>query len=289
MKLDLSAQSWTLVGWVPFTWTWLASSGQDITSPTADLRKHQCTPEIPTQIPGSVQDDLLRAGLLPDWNAGLNAPLCEWVEHRHWEYRCALEVPAEWTGQRIILRAEALDYVGHILVDGKVVASFEGMLMPHEFDLTQALKPGARQHLSILFEEAPHEQGQIGYTSRSHFFKSRYAYGWDWCPRMVPLGIWDKLTRLALLLLFVAVLLLVAVWYLPLIKQNERYRRNILQLDTRIQRALDEGKQLKASYEALRHDPKAVERLARERLGYARTGETLIRFEAPLTNALPRQ
>jgi len=105
----------------------------------------------------------------------------------------------------------------------------------------------------------------------------------------VDLGIWDKLTRLALLLLFVAVLLLVAVWYLPLIKQNERYRRNILQLDTRIQRALDEGKQLKASYEALRHDPKAVERVARERLGYARTGETVIRFEAPLTNALPRQ
>ena len=194
MELDLSNQSWTLVGWLPFTWAWLATSGQDITSPTADFRKHQCTPEIPAQIPGSVQDDLLRAGLIPDWNVGLNALLCEWVEHRHWEYRCALEVPAEWAGQRIILRAEGLDYAGHVLVDGKALSSFEGMLMPHEFDLTQALKPGERQHLSILFEEAPHEQGQIGYTSHSHFFKSRYAYGWDWCPRMVPLGIWDKLT-----------------------------------------------------------------------------------------------
>ena len=100
-------------------------------------------------------------------------------------------------------------------------------------------------------------------------------------------GLWDKLTRVALFLLFVALLLLVAVWYLPLIKQNERLRRTLFEKDARIQRASEEGKQLKATYDALRHDPKAVERLARERLGYARTGETVIRFEAPVTNAPP--
>jgi cell division protein FtsB len=104
----------------------------------------------------------------------------------------------------------------------------------------------------------------------------------------VDVGLWDKLTRVALLLLFVAVLLLVAVWYMPLIEQNERMRRSIFELDNKIQRASEEGKQLKAAYEALRHDPKAVERLARERLGYARPGETVIRFEAPVTNALAR-
>ncbi|MGO9200131.1 MAG: septum formation initiator family protein [Limisphaerales bacterium] len=104
----------------------------------------------------------------------------------------------------------------------------------------------------------------------------------------VHVGLWDKLTRVALLLLFVAVLLLVAVWYMPLIEQNERMRRSIFELDNKIQRASEEGKQLKAAYDALRYDPKAVERLARERLGYARTGETVIRFEAPVTNAPPR-
>ena len=101
-------------------------------------------------------------------------------------------------------------------------------------------------------------------------------------------GLWDKLTRVALLLLFVAVLLLVAVWYRPLIEQNERMRRSIFELDSKIQKASEEGKHLKAACDALRHDPKAVERLARERLGYAKTGETVIRFEAPLTNATLR-
>jgi cell division protein FtsB len=101
----------------------------------------------------------------------------------------------------------------------------------------------------------------------------------------VDLSIWDRLTRVAMFLLFVAFLLLVAVKYLPLIKQNERMRREILRLDNQIQRAEDSGKQLKLSIEALHH-PKAVERLARERLGYARPGETVIRFEPPATNNL---
>jgi cell division protein FtsB len=38
----------------------------------------------------------------------------------------------------------------------------------------------------------------------------------------------------------------------------------------------------------LHYDPKAVERLARERLGYAKAGETVIRFEEATTNNVRR-
>ena len=98
-------------------------------------------------------------------------------------------------------------------------------------------------------------------------------------------SIWDKLTRMVIFLLFVAGILLVAIWYLPLIKQNERYRKEILRLDNLVQKEEETGKQLRTSIDALRYDPKAVERLARERLGYAKPGETIIRFEDPATNA----
>ena len=37
----------------------------------------------------------------------------------------------------------------------------------------------------------------------------------------------------------------------------------------------------------MRNDPRSVERLARETLGYAKPGETIIRFEEPATNAAP--
>ncbi len=96
----------------------------------------------------------------------------------------------------------------------------------------------------------------------------------------VDLGIWNKLTRLVIFLFFVAGLLLVAVWYLPLIRQNERMRKEVLRLDSQIQREEETSRQLRASIDALQHDPKALERLARDTLGYAKPGETVIRFDS---------
>src|SRR3954463_14814263 len=96
----------------------------------------------------------------------------------------------------------------------------------------------------------------------------------------VDLGIWAKLTKAVIFLLFVVGLMGVAVWYLPLIKQNERMRREILRIETQIAKAEDSNRQLKTSIDSLK-DSKAVERLAREKLGYAKAGETVIRFESP--------
>jgi cell division protein FtsB len=95
----------------------------------------------------------------------------------------------------------------------------------------------------------------------------------------VDLGIWSKLTRFVLFLFFVAGILLVAVWYLPLIHTNERIRKENLRLDAQIRKQEESGKQMKVSIEALRFDPKAIERLARERLGYAKANETIVHFE----------
>ena len=90
-------------------------------------------------------------------------------------------------------------------------------------------------------------------------------------------------------MLFIAGILLVAIWYLPLIKQNERMRKEILRLDTLVQKEEESGKQLRNSIDALRLDPKAVERLARETFGYAKTGEIVVRFEQPVTNPPARR
>lgn len=101
----------------------------------------------------------------------------------------------------------------------------------------------------------------------------------------VDLGILQKLTRIVIVLCLIAGALGIAVWYLPLIRKNERMRKEVQRLDTQIQKEEDSSKQLKTSIEALRNDPKAVERLAREKLGYAKPGETVVRFEDAPTNA----
>ena len=101
----------------------------------------------------------------------------------------------------------------------------------------------------------------------------------------VDLGIWSKLTKIVVGLLFLASVVAVAVWYLPLIQQNERMRREVYRLDAELQKEKENSRALQARIDALRNDPKAVERLTREKLGYARPDETVVRFDPPVTNS----
>ena len=103
----------------------------------------------------------------------------------------------------------------------------------------------------------------------------------------VDLGIWSKLTKLVVGLVVLAVLLLIGMCYLPLIQENIRMRAQILKLDQQLQAEQKKFDQLQAQIDALRNDPKTVERLAREKLGYAKPDETIIRFE-PATNGTAR-
>jgi len=95
----------------------------------------------------------------------------------------------------------------------------------------------------------------------------------------VVLGIWDKLSRAVVVLLFVAALLGVVVWDLPLIRQNENYRRAILQYQAKIKREEDRQRQMESAIRALRTDARTIERVAREKLGYIKPGEFMIRFD----------
>lgn len=98
------------------------------------------------------------------------------------------------------------------------------------------------------------------------------------------LGIWDRLTRAVIWLLVVAGVIGVVVIFTPLFRQKERLHKELIRLDLQIEKAIQENKQLETSVKLLSRDPKTVERLAREKLGYAKPGETIIRF-VPQTNA----
>lgn len=101
----------------------------------------------------------------------------------------------------------------------------------------------------------------------------------------VDLGIWDKLTRLVSVLVIIAAIFGIILWYTPVIKKNERMRKENLELEKKIEKELETAKKLDASARSLQ-DSRTVERLARERLSYAKPGETVIHFEAPSsTNA----
>jgi len=98
---------------------------------------------------------------------------------------------------------------------------------------------------------------------------------------MTATCIWDKLTKLAAFCLLLLGLVAVSLWYLPLIRQNERMRQQLLQNEAKIRSEEEMNRSLKASFDAARTNPKTIERMARAYLGYAKPGEIVIRFEEP--------
>jgi beta-mannosidase len=184
-KYDLSSLNWTAAGFVPYEWQ-LGKSMELGSAPKADV------PAIPAPVPGSVQKALLDAGILPDWNIGFNARLCEWVENRHWLYR--VELTDEWfvPNCKYRLKIMGLDYCGEIFVNNKSVCRFQNTFIPYTVDLTEYLR-AENNILEIMFECPPRWMGQFYYTSKIKDYKPRYNYTWDWTSRLVQIGIHDSI------------------------------------------------------------------------------------------------
>lgn len=150
------------------------------------------SPPLPATVPGAVHADLLAAGLIPDWQNGLDAFKSEWVNNREWSLRRTVTVPGDFTGP-ITLECDGLDYSGHVLIDGQVAADFEGTHLRHCLELTGLVRAGQTFELEFLFHVAPRLEGQIGWTSHTRQFKPRFGYCWDWVPRLVNVGIWQDI------------------------------------------------------------------------------------------------
>ena len=93
-------------------------------------------------------------------------------------------------------------------------------------------------------------------------------------------SIWDRLFRLVLALLVVAGVLGIALWYKPVIQENQRMREEKLALDGKIEKENETSRKLDLELRALQN-PATIERLARERLSYAKPGENVIHFDPP--------
>lgn len=102
-----------------------------------------------------------------------------------------------------------------------------------------------------------------------------------WRRMKVKSTIWDLTTRLAIGLILLAGGLFVYYWYRPLIEQNRRYRREIFDLEQKIQAEERLARYYREAIEATTKDPVTVTRQIREGLGRAKTNETVIRFEGP--------
>jgi beta-mannosidase len=183
-RLMLNGDDWTVTGF----WTnqWRLPKSIEL---AAD--QNPAIPPIKAKVPGAVNLDLLREGLIPDPNIDLNSNCGEWVSNRDWIYYKEFTIPEFASKDKYYLHFEGLDYHGEIWLNGQIIKKFTGMFIPLHINVTDKLKINEVNKLQVIFYQPPEVDGQFGYTSQIKHLKSRFNYKWDWCPRIIPVGIWD--------------------------------------------------------------------------------------------------
>lgn len=147
---------------------------------------------IPATVPGSVQHDLWQAGEIPNPTFERNSLGSEWAAQRSWVYKRTFVVDETLRERRAHLCFEGLDFEAHIFLNGEELGTHRSMFTPAIFEVSAKLRYGEENLLAVVLEPAPQEQPQIGRTSLVHTHKTRMNYWWDFCPRIVHLGIWDN-------------------------------------------------------------------------------------------------
>ena len=147
---------------------------------------------IDATVPGSVHHDLVRAGLIPDPNVGLNSLAGEWVSARQWVYRRAFRVGLP-EGGRLHLVLGGVDYDADVYLDGEHLGRASGTHTPARFDVSDLTRD--EEHLLVVvLREPPAEHGQLGRTSETRSLKPRFGYWWDFATRLVHVGILGAVT-----------------------------------------------------------------------------------------------
>ena len=142
---------------------------------------------IPATVPGAVQLDWARAHHLPDLNFGQNVRAYDGLEDFFWLYRIQVPVTSLAAGERFVLAADGLDYHAELRLSGRTVLTHTGLCTPFELDLTDAASGSL---LEILVHPAPKRQASPADRSQAaHVTKPAVSYGWDWHPRLIPLGL----------------------------------------------------------------------------------------------------
>ena len=143
--------------------------------------------DIAVKVPSNLYNELTRHGMIEDPRVGLNSLKCEWVSARWWLYDAEFIPQSEGPCKLVF---EGVDYKCHVYLNGVKLGEHTGALTSFAFEVGDLLVPEKTNFLRVLVEHAPDEMHQIGYTERTRTQRQRFDYKWDFCTRMVNIGIY---------------------------------------------------------------------------------------------------
>jgi beta-mannosidase len=176
-------------------------SGADLSLPSFDPSGWH-----PAIVPGTVLTSLVNDGTYPEPLYGENNrpdKIPETLCRTDWWYRTRFQVPAAYTGRKVWLNFDGINYAAEVWLNGRRLGMVRGAFIRGLFDVTAFVSPGREATLAVRVSPQPHPGTSHEHTLRNGVGKNGgitaidgptflCAIGWDWIPaiRDRDTGIW---------------------------------------------------------------------------------------------------
>ncbi len=158
---------------------------------------------LPATVPGGVHSDLLALGRIPDPFVADNEKKVQWVAESDWEYRRSFIMDAALSEEEHrILVCDGLDTLAEVTLNGRLLGKTDNMFRRWAWEVSDLLKDG-QNDLRILFRApVPYIKakqadklllGGGDIPGGPHLRKAPCQWGWDWGPKLPPIGIWKDI------------------------------------------------------------------------------------------------
>ncbi|RPJ22406.1 MAG: glycoside hydrolase family 2 protein [Chloroflexi bacterium] len=158
---------------------------------------------LPATVPGGVHTDLLALDKIPDPFVADNELKVMWVAENDWEYRYTFTVAADLLAEdNVSLVCDGLDTIADVYLNGTYVGHAENMFRRWEWKVKTMLREGSNE-LRITFGSPVRfitaKQAQLPLQGGGdipggpHLRKAPCHWGWDWGPKLPPIGVWKEI------------------------------------------------------------------------------------------------
>ncbi len=160
----------------------------------------------PATIPGTVLTSLVDNGVYPEPLYGENNrpdKIPESLCRTSWWYRTEFQVPANYTGRKVWINFDGINYAAEVWINGKWAGGIKGAFIRGVFDVTQFVTPGRQAALAVRVFPQPHPGDPHEHTTKAGTGHNGgitaldgptflCSIGWDWIPaiRDRNTGIW---------------------------------------------------------------------------------------------------
>jgi beta-mannosidase len=153
---------------------------------------------ISATVPGNVEIDLEREGIIEDPMIGTNVYDLRKYETYAWWYTRKFDEPKLENGERVELVFDGIDCIADIWLNNQLIASIDNMLVEHHYDVTDLLKDKNTLYVHIKsteLEARNHLRNNFGVRydqlgEAAAIRKAPHMFGWDIMPRIMSAGIW---------------------------------------------------------------------------------------------------